>query len=257
MSQTLVDLGLGGAVVGRTPYCDAIDPAVPVVGSLIEVDFERLHHAAPTHLVVQPSASGLDPALERVAREAGWKVHAQRLDRLDDVERFLAAMPAFLAEEGAERDRLAARAGQLAAALAGLHAQRPAADAPRVLLAVSVDPIAAAGRDTFLSELLEGSGRRNAIEERGYPELTLEDLVALRPDAIVLLREREPGEMEGARLVAALRVGASTAPITVLCHPASMLPSSAATGVARALEDALHSIEVPTRFADTPKEPAR
>ncbi|MCA9290710.1 MAG: hypothetical protein KDA25_06255, partial [Phycisphaerales bacterium] len=56
ISSTLRDLGLDPLVVGRTPWCDALDPDVPVVGTLLDVDAERLARLRPTHILVQPPA---------------------------------------------------------------------------------------------------------------------------------------------------------------------------------------------------------
>ena len=86
MTQMLVDLGLGDRIVGRTPFCDSVPESVPIVGSLLDVDYERLIEVAPTHIVVQPAASGTDPEVERLAQDHHWVLIEQGLDRLADVE---------------------------------------------------------------------------------------------------------------------------------------------------------------------------
>jgi ABC-type hemin transport system substrate-binding protein len=77
LSRTLVDLGLADHVVGRTAYCASLDPAIPIVGDLYELDYERLIRLEPTHVLLQPaSATGVDPQLRRLAEERGWTIGA-------------------------------------------------------------------------------------------------------------------------------------------------------------------------------------
>ena len=39
ISRTLIDFGLQDRIVGRTPHCASIDPSIPVVGDLINIDY--------------------------------------------------------------------------------------------------------------------------------------------------------------------------------------------------------------------------
>ncbi|MHC5005021.1 MAG: TroA family protein, partial [Planctomycetota bacterium] len=85
ISRALVDLGLGDRVVGRTPFCAALDPALPVVGDLQHVDFERLVRLAPTHVLVQPASTGVDPRLAGLADRHGWSLQHWTLNDVADV----------------------------------------------------------------------------------------------------------------------------------------------------------------------------
>jgi ABC-type Fe3+-hydroxamate transport system substrate-binding protein len=265
LTRTLVDVGVVGSVpaagaagadderetaarlVGRTPFCDAADPSVPAIGSLLDLDYERLIRADPTHILVQPPVAGLDPELVRLAARRGWAVESFRLDDLADIEAMLArlgdALGPGLPKPSAERlgraisDRIAAiSALRQAAAVERL-------DGERVVLLVGIDPLVAVGRGTFLSSILTAGGRVNAIAASGYPELTMEDLVGIHPAAILLIRELPPSPAEEQRLLAPLRQAATPASrsgrVGLMVDPDAMLPSSVAPEVAGRLDRAL------------------
>lgn len=237
ITRTLIDLGLGSVIVGRTPFCEGLPDEVPAVGSLLELDYERLLAVRPTHVLVQPPAGGLDPELERLASTRGWTLRAWPLSTIADVERLLEDLSALFVDAARakalpERDGLdAARlAGARRAALWLLRARGPGPDAPRVALLYGRESFAAIGTGTYLGEVLEGIGHRNAIGGAGYPEVTLEDVATLRADAILLLVEDEGDD--GSAALERLRRAAAGTPIGVARLPDAFLPSSALEGVA-------------------------
>jgi len=240
LTATVVDLGLGDAVVARTPWCWMVPSEVPAVGGLLEIDYERLLAAGPEVLLVQPGAAGVDPELARLAARHGWELRAWRIERLADVAGILDDLreAPWIAAVPAASGRLAARAAELERLLAA----EVAADAPRTLLLVSADPPTAAAEGTFLDELLRAAGGRNALAgRRGYPGLSLEEIAALRPEVTILLRDADAGD--GAAVPPGLR-SAVAAPVRVVASREAFLPSSRAAVAAEALAAAL-SAEAP------------
>jgi len=69
---------------------------------------------------------------------------------------------------------------------ASASGRREGPEGPRVLFAVSTSPVIAAGAGTFMDELVRLSGGRNVAAGLvgRYPRLSVEDLVALRPDVV-------------------------------------------------------------------------
>lgn len=235
ISATLADLGVADAVVGRTPWCWAIPEAVPAVGSLLEIDYERLIAARPAVVLVQPGVGGVDRELVRLGRERGWTLASWRLDRLADVEAMLDGLGGVppVAGDAAALGRLAARRAEIAA----LRAAAPGEDAVRVLLLVSADPPTAAAEATFLDELLRAAGGRNALAGRtGYIGLSLEEVAALAPPVTVLLRDEPPGHEVAPP--AALVAAAGGRVEVVACREA-FLPSSLAPVAAAAIRAGL------------------
>src|SRR6185503_20277445 len=93
ITRTLIDFSVHRSIVGRTPHCESIDPAVPIVGDLFNLDYERLIAVKPTHVLVQPPAAGLDPKLEQLAAERGWKLGSWKLNDRDDIETLVRDLP--------------------------------------------------------------------------------------------------------------------------------------------------------------------
>jgi ABC-type hemin transport system substrate-binding protein len=259
LSATVVRLGLGGHLVGRTPWCKEADPSIPIVGDLTDVDAERLLQLGLTHLLVQPPRAGLDPSLQRLANQQGWAVYSRSIDGLEDIRAVLRELPAFLADEaevGALRATLEARAAALDNALTEALASadepslRAAMEAASpVLLLFSIDPPMAFGPGSYLGDLLERLGARNAIAVGGYPQLTLEDVVRAAPRSLILVRGgdgsalREPplgrsmeslGALGGLELEA-LRSGR----FAILEDSAALLPSPDAARLAGRLRQLL------------------
>jgi len=186
MTRTVVDLGAGEAIVGRTPWCVGVE--APVVGTLHDRDSARILDAAPTLIVVQDRAA--DPALVRLAEQCGASLEVRHVDSLDSVRTMVRSMAERLDEQGypQAKDNLAALEAR---AMEAERAARPAVAAcGRTVLLFGADPPSAFGQGTFASDLWQALGGTNAVTRQGYPELTLEDIVALDPDRIVLVRMR-------------------------------------------------------------------
>ncbi|HRP62771.1 MAG TPA: hypothetical protein PK400_05720 [Phycisphaerales bacterium] len=241
ISRTLIDLGMEPYIVGRTPFCDSLDPSIPIVGDLLDLNVEQLIRVNPTHVYVQPPASGMDSRLGRLAEERLWTLGAWHLNDVVDIAHLIGDLPPRTFEEGTpELDASLARAQAILKRIEDvIVAPRDGVFDGRTMLIVGLDPVTVFGSGTYLGEILGSVGGVNAVDMDGYPQLTLEDVTRLNPEAIILVR---PGAVEGtlamdaagplARLdVAALRDGR----VALLTHKDAFLPSSALPEVAEAL----------------------
>jgi ABC-type hemin transport system substrate-binding protein len=66
--------------------------------------------------------------------------------------------------------------------------KRTRARKPRVMFAVWVDPLYVGGRVTFTDDLLNLAGAENAVRVTGWPQYSLESLLASPPDLILYPR---------------------------------------------------------------------
>jgi ABC-type hemin transport system substrate-binding protein len=233
LSRTLVALGLGERIVGRTPWCASLDARIPVVGDLHRIDYERLLRVRPTHVLVQTPAAGLDPELHRLARREGWTLGAwRRLDRLDDIRALVAGLPGLLFGD-APPEAVKTHARALLAALDAAEASRPCEGDPGpLLLATGADPLLAFGARTYLDDLLRAWGLRNAVAAEGWVPLALEAAVRRAPAWVVWVTDR------GDPAPAALRA-AFPDRVRVLDHPDALLPAATVAEIARALSRVL------------------
>ncbi len=239
ISRTLLDFGVEDEIVGRSAWCASLDPAIPVAGDLYDVDYERLIRLKPTHVLVQPPTTGLDPTLQRLAAARGWIIGQWRFDTLDDIEQMVRDLPGVLhPQSGNIRAAASARAADLLNRMATALTPGPAAPwSGRTLLVADTEPaVLVFGLGTFLHDVLTSLGGRNATTTRGWSELSLEDVVRLDPEAIILVRDRGPADIDPVEAAGPLASLDTTARregrIAVLWHPDAMLPSTAVIDVA-------------------------
>jgi ABC-type hemin transport system substrate-binding protein len=250
ITETLLELGLGAHVVGRSGYCRGLPADVPVIGDLRSFDAERLALAKPEVLFVQPPLAGVDPALREFCARRSITLAEQRIDSLAEISQLLQRIEQVFAEVdgggGADGDgggggsRLGeearARIREARAFLDGgdgLPVQvAPGADglpvpvdAARVLVVVSVDPVLAVGRGNYLHELLVRAGCDNAVEAEGWVELSAEAVVALRPTRIVAIGETPVGALEVQGFLEVLPWAGAHPPIAAGALPEMLIPS--------------------------------
>lgn len=184
ITDTLVELGLRERLVGRTPWCQGVSE-VPALGSMTEVDLERLAAAKPELVLLQRTASGPPAGLLQAAAMRGWRVQEIPCASLEDVRslqgRVAAAMGVPPPSSDAAWNEVLAPAGRVAACT------------PAVLL-LSTEPVMAIGHDAFLAEAWAAWGGTTVPTTPGYPQMSLEDLFALRPACVILVGAREPSD---------------------------------------------------------------
>jgi ABC-type hemin transport system substrate-binding protein len=254
ITATLRDLGLADRLVGRSRFCEGVDD-VTVVGDLLDVDYETLVRLDPTHILVQPPSSGTDAGLLALAGERKWKVSAWSLAGLADVRTMLAELPSAIAPDPGPlhqhtTERANAMLAEIDAALAPDPRDNPIAACGRTLLVEKVNPILAFGRGSYLDQMFTAMGGENAVQIEGYPELSLEDVIRLDPDTIIVVRSRADGLTASSALgpiaaadLRAIREGR----IGLLAHPDALLPGSGLGRAAEALKQVAESISAARR----------
>jgi cobalamin transport system substrate-binding protein len=183
ITESLFAIGAGEQLVGVTTYCDyppeassrarvggMTNPSIETIlslrpdlvalsmeGNTLE-DFAHLTGLSIPVFVTNPrTLSGISHSIEQLGELTGHRGEAQRLV-----------------------DSLGIRVARIRARTAG----HPV----RALLFVSLQPLIAAGRNTFLNEILEAAGAKNiAVGVPGtYPAYSREAVLAEDPDALIL-----------------------------------------------------------------------
>jgi iron complex transport system substrate-binding protein len=183
ITETIAYLGAGDRLVGRSDWCThpASVTALPALGSSMTPNYEALAALEVDHVFVEANNSTPLGELQAVAPTTAlpWLT-------LDEVTGSVVVLGKAL---GAEE-----RGNQLVEALQTTLGPSPLADAPRVLL-VLAGPELGQGelwfvrRNSLHGRVLHAAGGRNAIDEdvTGSPTLSLEGLVQLQPDVILVL----------------------------------------------------------------------
>ena len=176
LTETLFDLGAGDAVVGITDFC-IFPPGLDLLrlGGTKNPRVDEIRALAPdlVHMNLEENLRRHADAIEVFA-----PVFVSEPKSVEDVAALIETL-------GAIHDRRA-RAAELAGALRSELAQMPR---ERFTFACPIwkRPWMWCGGDTYVSRLVEAAGGVNVLAERErYPNLELEDVLALRPDVIFL-----------------------------------------------------------------------
>ncbi len=212
LTEIVFLLGKGNVLAGVTRYCNfpAAAGSLPKIGGVSDPDVERIVALSPDLVLCTTDGNPRDKV--RALEEMGIPCFAVAPQDLGAVLAAIERLGVLLgaADRGrAEAAALRKRAERARAAAAGDGAARL-----RVLFVVSTAPIIAAGEGTFMDELVRLAGGRNVAARFSgrYPRLSVEELVAARPDVIFVAGmagvERFPPEVTRWKEVPAFRDGA-------------------------------------------------
>jgi iron complex transport system substrate-binding protein len=192
LTETLFAIGAGDQVVGVSDYCNYPPAAKNRIraGSSITPRYETIVSLAPTVIVTEDVVNARPERLERLAPtlELPWL----SLKSVVSGTRKLGALTGRVAAADALADRLWAR----------LH-REPPPKAPRVLLVLGyggdkLDDVWFIRRNSIHGAALAAAGGQNAVarDVDGQPRLSLEQVVALDPDVVIILLSGEQASVE-------------------------------------------------------------
>jgi iron complex transport system substrate-binding protein len=197
-TETLVALGAGDSIVGIGRFDPEVPdrPALPRLADSFDVSLESLLALEPDLVLVASKtvAESLRPVASRTT------VLTPPTDRLEDA----LALVELLGQRTGRTAEAEALLGKIRGALDEARARaekRKAAGAasPKVLVVVQRRPLYAAGRSSFVAELLRTIGARNALDdvEQPWPMIAEEAAVARAPDVILDASEGDNATEEG------------------------------------------------------------
>ena len=188
LTELLCDLGLAGALVGRTGFC--IHPADTVrdiakVGGTKDVNIEKIRKLAPTHLLVNIDENER-PTVDVLAAFVPVVIVTHPLGPRDNLDLFRLLGGIFGAQDAAAR--LCAAFEHEYAALAALPARAPR----RVLYCIWQDPWMTVSRDTYIARMLSLAGMQQwqaPGEQARYPVFNWSESLANEIDEVLLSSE--------------------------------------------------------------------
>ncbi len=182
ITEIVFALGAATQLVGRSSACDYprdLVKQVPIVGDFGVPSLERLLAAKPDAVLYTDLA---DLSLEQKLRRIGLNPVLVPCNRLEDI-------PGALVEVGRQLKREPEAARQAAALrrdIAQCRATPVATPRPRVLVLIWNDPLTAAGKNSFVSDLVTLAGGQNIGDEidRDYFQVSSEWVVSRDPDIV-------------------------------------------------------------------------
>jgi ABC-type Fe3+-hydroxamate transport system substrate-binding protein len=233
-TYTLLRLGAGARLVGRTRYC--VEPAelvapVPEMGGTKDVDVARVVEAKPDLVLMNREENTRAAAL--ALEDAGVRVFATLPKTVSQGVALVARLAALLGEPTAQVKELVRSAYRThAAAIARAEAR---AKRRKVFVPIWMEPLMTIHGDTFISNVLALVGADNAFADRErrfplaadigrarpmtldevgdrdtrYPRITLDEVRARRPDVVLLPDEPHPFGEDERKVFASLDIPAA------------------------------------------------
>lgn len=193
LSETIYERGLGAELVGCTQFCvfpPRLHRTAQIVGGTKDFSIEAIDALRPTHIVANQEENPRVPIEELAKRYSVLCTFPRQAEdvppMLRDLGHFLASSPPF--------EDLASRIEETLLSFAARASGKSFA------YFIWREPYMLVGPDTYISRLLELAGWKNAYQgEERYPALSLEEIHALHPDALLLSSEPYPFRMRDAR----------------------------------------------------------
>ena len=173
-------LGLGDALRGRTRFCE--EPAgeievVPTIGGTKNPDIEAIAAIAPDLVIANREENRREDV--EALRAAGLNVLLTDPNSVEDALAMIAGLGEALGREA----EAAGLVGEVREAVAEGSGERPTA----LFVPIWRNPPMGLAGDTYGNSVLEAAGARNVLaDQTRYPEVTLDEVAALKPDAILL-----------------------------------------------------------------------
>ncbi len=263
-TYNLFELGAGERIVGRTRYC--VEPAadvasIPEIGGTKDLDIDAIVALAPDVVIANQEENSEGDIVK--LEDAGLKVYVSFPKRVAQGLAHLGRLAKLL---GFDRDPQAgARAKRVIQegyhTLRAAEAKRATLRPLRAFLPIWADPLMTANKDTFLSDALDLAGAVNVFAERDrkyplaadlgaarplppervqgrdtrYPRVTLDEVVAMAPEIVLLPDEPHPFTEADAQRFRDLDIPASRAGAVVFCDGKDTMwyGARALTGIAR------------------------
>lgn len=192
-TELVFALGAGDRLVGRTTWCDypAAAAAVPDLGNGIGPNIEAVVAARPDLVLLYKS--GANRAAAEQLRGFGIATFELATDRMEDFDRITRLIGQALGK-AAEAESLVVRTAR-DLALASARSPSTQHPAPSVFILAWDRPPMTLGRGSFLSEILERAGARNAFDDLATSSapIAIEAVAARNPDFVLVTSLDEPG----------------------------------------------------------------
>jgi len=180
LTEILFAVGAGGSIIGTDDFSNFPDAAkaLPKVGGM-QPDVEKIVALKPDLVIA--STEGNHPNLAPALKAVNVPLLVVKTDRLPEVAAAMRMLGDRLAAVHTD-DAVTSLESDLA------EEKRTRANPKRILFAVWTDPLYVAGRNTFTDDLFALCGAQNAVQVDGWPQYSLESLVANPPDLILYPR---------------------------------------------------------------------
>jgi iron complex transport system substrate-binding protein len=184
LTENIFAVGAGDKLVGVTTFCDypAETKSIQKVGDTINPNMESIIALKP-QIVFVSTASQME-AFTKTLEANGIAVFVTDPNSLDAIYRNMAQLGEIFGTEG----RAAQVTAEMKTRLSAIR-EKVGGEAPvKVFVQISKDPLFAAGRESFITEMIEYSGAISVTRDvpAAYMRLSNETALAMNPEAIII-----------------------------------------------------------------------
>lgn len=183
-TELLYDLGLQNKIVGQTIFC--IHPQQyflnsTKIGGTKKVKFQVIDDLNPDLIIGNKEENTLEMIEQLSIKYPVW---------LSDI--YTIEDACSMINQLGEICNVQAQANQISEKIQHSFARITPQNLGTCLYLIWKDPYMSVGQDTFINHVLETIGFTNVIQKSRYPELTVEEIVNLNPQTILLSSEPYP-----------------------------------------------------------------
>ncbi len=187
-AEIICDLGACDRIVAVSKFC-VYPPELserPRAGGLFDPDLEKIVALRPDLIVLR----GHNESIERLCEKRGIRVYRDNTQTLAEIEHTTMELGRMLGLES----RAIEIVKQMRKKVRSIRKRVAGRDKPRVFMTYARRPdrfanLLAAGPGTFLAEMIEIAGGVNVFADLDmrYPQVSLEAIMAKRPDVVIEL----------------------------------------------------------------------
>jgi ABC-type Fe3+-hydroxamate transport system substrate-binding protein len=187
ITDTVYALGAAADLVGITDYTEYPPQAArekPSVGAIVNPSVERIVGLHPDLVLALPEWNGADTIAG--LRRLGVPVFMLTTSDISSIYRSIEILGRVL-----DRERQAsALIADLRAREAKLRAQAAGKAKPSVLLVLAIDPLITAGKNAFITQMIEAAGPRSVTDDvkQDWLQMNVEAILPRKPDYILLMK---------------------------------------------------------------------
>lgn len=179
-TELLYALSSGQEIVGVSDYCNYPEQVAdkPKVGGL-QLNIEKILSLRPTLLL---DLNSMNKRYEMIFRQLGLNYVNIEINKLSDIPAAAEKIAKILGHPQRSKSFIENWNKKIVDLTAN-----PSENAPTIYLEIWDQPMQAAGRASFMGELLNAAGATNAIKQQtDYPVVNSEHVISANPDIILL-----------------------------------------------------------------------
>lgn len=190
ITEEIFILGKGDKIVGNTTYCTRPEKAkyIEKVGNVIDVNVEKIYSLKPDIVFATNLTNPKD--VEKL-KSLGINVIAfhypENFEKLCDD---FIEIGRLIGEEKKAREIVE----NVKKEIEGIKKQTQNRERPKILVQVGAKPLWAAGKESFINDMINFAGGQNIIEKGGI--YSYEQIIKLNPDVIIITLMGIDGEQE-------------------------------------------------------------